>query len=112
VMMCHWVFPEVSMELSSTWNTWPLKMKALCRFETSALAQRNVTSQKTRIPETPLLEPQTRHRPDRLWRPLSRLIQWTPCMHRSNFSFADRVWETETYLCCVYELEEKTHMIL
>jgi hypothetical protein len=21
VMMCHWVFPEVSMELSSTWNT-------------------------------------------------------------------------------------------
>jgi hypothetical protein len=26
-----------------------------------------------------------------------------------NFSFAARGWETEAYLCCVYELEEKTH---
>jgi hypothetical protein len=37
-------FPTFRRKLvSSTWNTWPLKMKALRRSETSALAQRNFT---------------------------------------------------------------------
>jgi len=114
-MMRRWMFPDASKEISSTWNTWPLKMKALVGSKRLHSPKETSHPRKYEFSKTPLLEPQTYHYPDRLWGPPRLLVQWAPGMRRDNLSFAARGWETETYLCCLCTLwiwRNNTHALI